>query len=334
VPWVTAISVPHVARAVAEVGGDVAALLEQAGLRVDVRFEDRIPLGALIDLWERAVAATGRRDLPAVAARYAEPDERSLMLFVAANQPTLGDGIERYNRYYPTVSDSYRWRVVDEGAFVRAEASPPGPVHRLGWQCHLEFEAADIALITSRISATRAQPEAVKLLHAAPPADVIASFADTIGVVPQFAQDRCEVVYAGAVRDLEIPGARPALAALVEEQLEALLQAQESNAAVSSRARSVIAELLAAGTCGVDALARGLHMSRRSLQRTLADEGTSAEALIEDERKQRALAWLPQLSVEEVAARLGYSDARAFARAFKRWTGLAPSEVRSTGGRR
>ena len=69
-------------------------------------------------------------------------------------------------------------------------------------------------------------------------------------------------------------------------------------------------------------------MSRRSLERALAEEGTSAGALFDDERKQRALAWLPTISVDEVAARLGYSDARAFGRAFKRWTGMSPSAIR------
>jgi hypothetical protein len=60
---------------------------------------------------------------------------------------------------------------------------------------------------------------------------------------------------------------------------------------------------IASRTVGVDELARELGMSRRSLERALADEGTSAGALLEDERKQRALAWLPTMSVEEVASR-------------------------------
>ena len=333
VPWVTAITIPHVARAVAACGGDAAALLAPSELRADVRYEDRIPIGTLIDLWERAVAATGRRDLPMRAARYAEPDERSLVLFVLANQPRLSDGIDRYNRYAPTVSDAYRWRILATGDEVHVEANPPGPVHRLGWQCHLEFEAADSVGIAARISAGQARANAVRFLHAAPPAPVIEANAEMLGLVPAFGQDRCEIVYPD-VRELPVPGARPALATVVEEQLEAMLQALERGAPVTARARAVIGDLLAAGTCTVDALARSVHMSRRSLERTLAEEGTSAGTLIEDERKQRALAWLPQLSIEEVAARLGYSDARAFARAFKRWTGLAPSEARTTGGRR
>ena len=97
---------------------------------------------------------------------------------------------------------------------------------------------------------------------------------------------------------------------------------------VAVRARLAIASLLRGGTCNVAAIARAVAMSRRSLERALALAGTSATALIDDERRRLALAWLPALSVDEVATRLGYSDARAFARAFRRWTGKAPSDVR------
>jgi AraC-like DNA-binding protein len=71
-------------------------------------------------------------------------------------------------------------------------------------------------------------------------------------------------------------------------------------------------------------------MSRRTLERALAAAGVSGATLFEEERRQLALAWLPRLTVDEVAGRLGYADTRAFARAFKRWTGEAPSAYRVT----
>jgi AraC-like DNA-binding protein len=94
------------------------------------------------------------------------------------------------------------------------------------------------------------------------------------------------------------------------------------------RVRAALPDLMRAQRCSVDDVARALAMSRRSLERALADEGTSASALLDEQRKELALAWLPELSVNEVADRLGYSDVRAFARAFKRWTGTPPSDVR------
>jgi AraC-like DNA-binding protein len=156
----------------------------------------------------------------------------------------------------------------------------------------------------------------------------VGALARLLGTTPAFDQERCEIVYPAGVRELPLPGARPALAGVVEAQLQALLDAIEHGTATSSRVRAAIGELLGRGGCNVDAIARALHMSRRSLERALAAEGTSAGAVLDDERRQRALVWLPALSVDEVAARLGYSDRRAFARAFRRWTGVAPKQAR------
>jgi AraC-like DNA-binding protein len=325
VPWATATTIPHVARAVAAVGGDPAALL--AGER-PTRFEDRISLEELIELWERAAAVTGRRDLPAVAAQYAVHDERSLLAFLVSDQPRFADAMERFARFFPTVTDAYRWRIEEGGGDVRVVAVPPGPIHRAGWQLHVEFELVDSVRSAAAVTDGKAVPREVRFLHRAPPPAVVGALARLLGATPSFDQARCEVVYPEAVRELPLPWARPALAGVVEAQLQALLDAIERGTATSARVRAAIGELLARGSCDVDAIARALRMSRRSLERALAEEGTSAGAVLDEERKQRALAWLPALSVDEVAVRLGYSDRRAFARAFRRWTGLAPRQAR------
>jgi AraC-like DNA-binding protein len=327
VPWVTAITVPHVARAVAQVGGDPDAVLA-AGGRAAARFEDRIPLEEMIALWERAVAVTRHRDLPAIAAQYAAHDERSLLAFLVSNQRSFGAALDCFARFFPTVTDVYGWRVTNEGGAVHVTAVPPGPIHRAGWQLHVEFELVDSVRSAAAVTAGKAVPREVRFLHAAPPPAVVGALARTLGTTPAFGQDRCEVVYPEAARELPLPWARPALAGVVEARLQALLDAIDRGTAMTARVRAAIGELLERGGCDVDAIARALHVSRRSLERALAEEGTSAGAVLDDERKQRALAWLPALTVDEVAARLGYSDRRAFARAFRRWTGVAPRQAR------
>jgi AraC-like DNA-binding protein len=320
VPSITAITLHHIARA--------------AGVPppADFVYSDRIPVARLIDAWEHAIATTGRRDLPGVAATYEAPDERSWLSFVIANQPRFDDAIAKFQRYAPTISDAYRWIVVEDLDEIRMIAMPPGPIQRAGWQAYLEFEAIDSARSTLRVTGMR--PRRLWFLHAAPPPDVVARYAELAGIVPEFGCERCEIAYPRAIRRCVVPTAKPALAIAIESQLAALLDAIERGAAVSARVRAAIGQRIGK-PLPIDELARAVAMSRRSLERALADEGTTAAALIEDERKQRALAWLPALSVDEVATRLGYSDARAFARAFKRWTGIAPSQARSraTGGR-
>lgn len=83
-------------------------------------------------------------------------------------------------------------------------------------------------------------------------------------------------------------------------------------------------------------LARELGTSARSLRRALARLGSSYQALLFEVRREHALDYIrsTHLSVEGLAQRLGFSDARAFRRAFKRWTGQTPSEYRLSMGQK
>lgn len=333
-PWLTAIAVPHLLRAVTVASGD-AGLADALAARFAVvphpRFEDRIPVTTLVELWEAALEATGQRALSVEASRYPLSEERSLVAFVVSNQETLGDSVEKFGRYHPTVSNAYMWRgLVEEGA-LKLRLMPTGPVHRLGWQAYLEFEALDLIHGAARLTDGAARPTAVRFLHPAPgDAAAIRAMEAESGAPVTYAADWCEVSFPAAIAELPIAGGRPAIARVIEERLDRMLEAQACGHDVSARVRSAAVELMRSGGCDVEQLARALRMSRRSLERALAQEGTSAAALVEDERRQLALAWLPELSVDEVAARLGYSDARAFARAFKRWTGQAPSAARGS----
>jgi AraC-like DNA-binding protein len=67
--------------------------------------------------------------------------------------------------------------------------------------------------------------------------------------------------------------------------------------------------------------------------RHLRAENTSFQALLDVDRKGRALQLLQQkrLSVEEVAAQLGYADTSNFSRTVRRWFGVTPRAMRAGG---
>jgi AraC-like DNA-binding protein len=79
-----------------------------------------------------------------------------------------------------------------------------------------------------------------------------------------------------------------------------------------------------------DAVARHLHLSTRSLHRHLRDEGASLQALKDEVRRERAVDLLSRTErpVKQVARAVGFADAKAFARAFKAWTGESPQALR------
>lgn len=76
---------------------------------------------------------------------------------------------------------------------------------------------------------------------------------------------------------------------------------------------------------------RLFHLTPRTLHRHLLAEGTSYKAILEEVRHSLAREHLKssQLSIQEIAFSLGYTDIANFRRAFKRWEGVAPSEYRS-----
>ena len=80
----------------------------------------------------------------------------------------------------------------------------------------------------------------------------------------------------------------------------------------------------------VDTVAETLSMSRRTLQRLLADQGLSYSRLLAEARLHRAVDWLENTDkpVGEIAFDLGYSDASNFTRAFRRQIGLSPKAFR------
>ncbi|HEX2839684.1 AraC family transcriptional regulator [Hyphomicrobium sp.] len=95
---------------------------------------------------------------------------------------------------------------------------------------------------------------------------------------------------------------------------------------------AAVADLaLCEGYPRVDWVAAKLGTTRRSLQRHLREHGTSFNRIVEDALCKRAKDLLTQgtVPVTEIAFQLGYSDPAHFSRAFRRWTGVAPTAYRA-----
>lgn len=78
------------------------------------------------------------------------------------------------------------------------------------------------------------------------------------------------------------------------------------------------------------ALAEKLGMSEQTLRRKLSDEGMSYQRLKDDLRYSTANRWLNNqgLKISEISRLLGFSEPRAFSRAYKQWSGQSPKEYR------
>lgn len=129
-----------------------------------------------------------------------------------------------------------------------------------------------------------------------------------------------------------LPGADPSLRRLLEDyaaRIDAGLDRSEDDEL--SRLRDAIRARLRGDGPELADVARALATSERSLQRWLGARGTTFRAVVDAVRYEQARAYLcdPSLGIAEVGWMLGFSDQRAFTRAFARWSGQPPGVWRA-----
>jgi AraC-like DNA-binding protein len=111
--------------------------------------------------------------------------------------------------------------------------------------------------------------------------------------------------------------------------LQYLSQIERAN--IQARVREVLTQRLARGEPSQEQVAELLNMSARTLQRKLSEHGIMYKEILDATRHQLALAYLsaPRYSVSDVTYLLGFSAGSCFTRAFRRWTGLSPTDWRA-----
>ncbi len=155
-------------------------------------------------------------------------------------------------------------------------------------------------------------------------------YEDFFGGEVRFNAPVTQLIFAPQWLALPLRKSDPALLALLDQQAEQLLREVASVPAMVDAWRRTLVPLIREGRTSLAALADAHHTSPRSLQRRLAEQGTSFQQLLDDTRQHLAERHLQDghLEIAEIALLLGYSEQSAFTRAFRAWTGQAPAKWR------
>ncbi len=290
--------------------------------------EARMPLAVEERLWNRAAEVTGDPLFGLHAAEAIRPGAFDVLDYAVRTAPDLRTALQRLARYNRLVHDLAGFEVQPDGDAVRIEHRFEGGAIR---PCRhaAEFTLASLVVVASQISGQTVRARAVDFAH--PAAGEPEAYSSVFGVTPRFDASVSCLVLAASVLDRPVPAADPTLSRIVTAHAEQLLAAQTPvQESIAAQVRRQIAEGVANGPVTLSTIARRLHLSERSLQRRLDEEGTRFADLVDEVRRELALRYIAdeRLALGEVAYLLGFAEPSPFHRAFKRWTGTTPAAAR------
>ena len=262
-----------------------------------------------------------------LAARCWHPSNLGALGYAWLSSSTLRTGLGRVVRY---------WRLLGEASSTRLEESSAGLTIVLARQAPdpvssavtVDFVMALLVDMCRMNAGSSLRPVSVRLRRTRPKDSE--GYRRHFGCVVHFAADEDSFMLSRRDVDRPLPTSNRQLAATLDRILAEHLAHLDKNDVVA-RCQARLLEQLCSGEVSEDLMAEQLHMSRRTLQRKLAEVDLTYQKLVDDTRRDLAMRHLedPRHSITDVTFLLGFSQQSAFTRAFKRWTGMSPSEYRA-----
>ncbi|WP_374690560.1 AraC family transcriptional regulator [Accumulibacter sp.] len=286
----------------------------------------RLP-GRLADIaLSLAAAEIGDEAFALRAAECWHPSNLGTMGYAWLSSRTLHTGLKRMERFSRILGSRIRCRCSQECDGVR-----------LGFD-HGRGDAAVGPLLTDFSLSILIAMCRVNAGHSLSPVSVQLRRPEPANPEPWHAFFGCPIAFgepadafllAGEVANAPLPSANIPLAntfdTFLSEQLAGLFADD-----IVSRCKTTILQHLTSGMPSAPAVAHSLGLSQRSLQRRLAALGLTFQSVVDETRHELARRYLddPGKSITEITFLLGFSEQSAFTRAFRRWSGMAPSSYR------
>lgn len=311
-------------------GKDEREALGRVGLRSDEMSDPdfRMPEEILDALWIACRDVANDEAFGIHAGLDHEPGQLGVIEYVVKNSPTLGDAMRLGMRFQRILHDAGDDQLTIEGdrALLRVRLSsgrePAGVLVDYGFA-----QALGGAMMLTGVPGRALE---VRFVHGRPRR--LGPWERTFQCPMYFDEPENVFVFRRDRLDAPILSSDPGLLAILEQHAQSQLALIPDGGGFVRRVCELIARELVGGTPTAEHIGKKLHMSARTLARRLDDEGTSFSKLLDDLRRELAVSHLRDrdISVSEVAFLLGFADANAFSRAFKRWTGEPPSRFKRT----
>lgn len=307
-----------------EYGADPAAVLRDAGLEPTL-FDDRqnlVSFAARGRLLDRCVQATGCRHFGLLVGQRGGLQSLGLVGLLAKNSSDVGTALQNLVGHFRLHQRAAVTRLEVDGdvAMLTYDLLPPDLE---GVEQTYDGVVAVMLNIMRSLCGPDWKPLEARFAHRRP--DDVRPFRRFFGVPLTFDAERCALVFESHWLKSRTRDADPELQRLLQNQVDALQPGTDEDFA--SHVRSILRTALLTGHGSATQVAELLGMHPRTLSRRLQSLGTSFQQLVDEVRFGIARQMLEHTSIDvsEIAASLDYSDASAFTRSFRRWSGTTPA---------
>jgi AraC-like DNA-binding protein len=275
-------------------------------------------------LLARTVEVTHDDALGIHAAEHIRPGDFDALEHVARASRTLRSALDAVSRYVRLMHDATTFVHSVSGEQESWTLHVEPEAHRAS----VEFAVATLIVAGRLVTGREEAPEEVAFALP-PPADP-SEHQRVLRCKLTWNAPHTALRFDKTLLDRTFSQANPALSATLEQHAERLLAELPKGRTYGMRVREHLVAALQAGEPTLGNVVSRLKTSERTLRRRLQEEGVTFSDLLADVRRELALRYLedPRLSVDEIAFLLGFANGSAFRRAFRRWTGVAPSEKR------
>jgi AraC-like DNA-binding protein len=314
---------------VRNLGGDPRSILERHGLDPHaIRDPDsHMNCQSLVDVLEYCSAAFNDPLFGLRLAHVQEPDVFGCVTALCRSAASLREAIASFIEYLPVVHAPVTKMELVEGKEI-AEFRW-SVLTDLGANNQANYQAALLDLkILQLLGGRNFRASYVNLAVDARPRD-IPEIEHRIGCRFHNRATTNAVAFPVGFLDQPVPSANQLLFKLLGGYLDRVKAV--SRKSIAERVEDFVRGSLQSGHCSIEHCAGKLGTSVRTLQSQLSECGFGFSEILEKQRVELAKNYLEQshLSLDEVAALLGYSEQSSFGRAFKRWTGSTPQRFRA-----
>jgi AraC-like DNA-binding protein len=250
-----------------------------------------------------------------------------LLDYLLRSCPTAGEALHQLLRFAPLMNDADQLGLVISGNQARVRIRTAGDVPST-----CEMVAGLFARRSRELFGPSWSLLFVSFTHSSLGAP--ATYERVFQAPIHFGMPFNEIVFRRELLERPLTGADARLKGILTAQAEGFLATLAPPAALPSFVAVVeraMADGLAEGDATLNRLSDRLRLSTRTVQRRLRDAGFTHRDLVRKLRLDLAARSLgrPQLSQRQIAGALGYAGAGSFHRAFKRWSGMTPGELRA-----